>query len=401
MADQSAPATFNNRLVGVLVAAGIITFCIFLLLSTYAGDFRGARDGRGHSRSVSAIGFRGLANLVDGVGGRAVIANQWAQLDTEDLVVVTVELDFDEEELAYLLDERAAKATLLIMPKWATAPDPLRKGWVRNAGLLPKATIAALLPTEVKFGQERVDAKRQYLSGEGLLEGVEVRGPAVRQTISGEAISPLLSAPDGAAVLARFGPGPLYILADPDIMNNQGMKDPGTARAALQILAALNSTGAETVTFDLTLSGLAPKPNVLKLVFEPPFLPLTIALLVAALLTGLHGAVRFGPETPDARAIAFGKLALVENSAGLIQLARREHRTGGAYAELVAESAAHASGAPASISGVELLAYLDRLSSAEGVKFSVLADRARTASNRHELLSSARALFLWKKEHIR
>ncbi len=36
-------------------------------------------------------------------------------------------------------------------------------------------------------------------------------------------------------------------------MNNHGLKDPRTARAALQILAALNSTGAETVSFDFTL----------------------------------------------------------------------------------------------------------------------------------------------------
>jgi hypothetical protein len=202
-------------------------------------------------------------------------------------------------------------------------------------------------------------------------------------------------------MLAQIGDGPLYVLADPDLMNNHGLKDRATALAAVQILGRLNSTDSQSIIFDLTLNGFGKSPSVLKLPFEPPFLALSLALFIAVLLAGLHGAFRFGPEAREERAIAFGKLALVDNSAGLIQLAHREHRTGGAYVDLVRDSAAQASGAPPSLRGEALDDYLDRLSEQDGVSFTSLAESLRQASDRFQLLSAARALFQWKKDYIR
>jgi hypothetical protein len=166
------------------------------------------------------------------------------------------------------------------------------------------------------------------------------------------------------------------------------------------LLEALNDTDAEGVGFDLTLNGFGQTRNALKLAFEPPFLALTLALFVAAILGGLHGAFRFGPERREERAIAFGKTALVENSAGLVRLVKREHRQGGAYADLIAEEAARASGAPASLRGEELEAYLDRLTPAEAPRFSDLAARSRSAADTQEFVSAARALYRWKKDLI-
>jgi hypothetical protein len=231
------------------------------------------------------------------------------------------------------------------------------------------------------------------------MEGVDVPLPRKVQAISGDGIEPLLATPGGRSILARYGKRPLYILADPDLLNNQAMKDPARAKAALAMLAALNSTGAETVAFDLTLNGFGKTPSALKLAFEPPFLALTVAIFVAALLAGLHGAFRFGPAAEEGRAIAFGKAALVENSAGLFRLAGREHRTGGAYAELIREEAARVSGAP-NLRGDELDSYLDRFSKPDGKPFSALAAEAADAPDRNHLVSAARALFLWKKDLI-
>jgi hypothetical protein len=138
----------------------------------------------------------------------------------------------------------------------------------------------------------------------------------------------------------------------------------------------------------------------LKLAFEPPFLPLTLALLLAAILAGLHGAFRFGPETEPGRAIAFGKAALVENSASLFRIARREHRAAPAYADLIRERAARETGADSALHGPELDSYLDRLSAPDGPRFSTLAAQASEARTRSDLLETARALTQWKKDLI-
>lgn len=397
--ETREPQVFNPRLIAGLIAGGILAFAAFVLLSAYAEDFRSGRDGRGHALSVSAIGFKGIVTLVGMVGGNARLIRSERDLDTEDLVVITVEPGMTTEQLESLLEKRGPRTTLIVLPKWATGPDPRHPGWVISFGD-PDGSLAKPIVGKAEVGMETF-GKGKNAIGAGVLTGLVVPAPARSQTVKGAGLRPILAVPGHGALVAQYGDSAHYLLADPDLMNNQGLKDPRMARSALKILAGLNATDAESVRFDVTLNGLGKSPSILKLPFEPPFLALTITLFVAALLAGLHGAFRFGPEAREARAIAFGKMALVDNSAGLIQLARREHRTGGAYAELVRESAAQAAGAPVALHGAELDAYLDRLSPADGAKFSALAERLQRASDRHELVSAARALFLWKKEFVR
>src|SRR3712207_6838243 len=128
--DQSQP--FNVKLVVGLVAAGIVAFGAFVLLAAYAGDFRSGRDGRGHALSVSATGFKGIVNLVGYSGGQARLIRSEAELESEDLLVIAIEPATAPAALKALLDRRAAKATLLILPKWLTAPNRKRSGWVHS-----------------------------------------------------------------------------------------------------------------------------------------------------------------------------------------------------------------------------------------------------------------------------
>jgi hypothetical protein len=246
------------------------------------------------------------------------------------------------------------------------------------------------------------------VKGLGELSNLEFALPASPQTVSGADIRPLIPGPDGGVILGQLGQATptdhgaaaLYILADPDLINNIGMKDRASAQAAVDMLSILSPSDEGMVGFDLTAIGLGKSPSALKLAFEPPFLALTLAIFVAALLAGLHGAFRFGPAARERRAIAFGKAALVENSAGLFRIAKREHRTGPAYAELIREEAAHAAAA-GNLHGEALDAALDRFSAPDRPGFTELAGRISSASDRHHLVSAAHALFQWKKDLIK
>jgi hypothetical protein len=390
---------FSARVVACLVGAGIVAFAAFMILMAYAPDFRSGKDGRPHALSVSAVGFHGIVELIGLTGGHAELIRDESLLDTEDLVVATLEPYVDPEIIDAFADRRQGKVTLLVLPKWAVMAEPGKKGWVRSLGTFGGAATGLIAP----LGKVRVHeaaAGARMAAGLDMLTGLRVPLPAKVQTIAGADVVPLIAGPGGRAILGRVGDGHLYVLADPDLLNNMGLKDPARARAALGILESLNSTGAKSVAFDLTLNGLVRRPSVLKLAFEPPFVALTLAIFVAALLAGLHGAFRFGPATREGRAIAFGKAALVENSAGLFRIARREHRTGEAYADLIREEAAHASAA-ADLRGDALDAYLDRFSAADRPRFTELARQAAAAGDRNHLVSAARALFLWKKDLIK
>jgi hypothetical protein len=403
---------FNPRLMLGLVAAGIVAFAALLLLMAYGGgERRPSRDGGAHALSESAVGYSGLVSLV-GELREAYLVREDYELESENLLVIAVEPQSDRSQLRRLLERRRGLATLLILPKWITVRHDRRRDWVRSVGILPGFVVAAPLGDgfETRAAEAHTRLPRR-IGGRDILAGLQLPVPRQAQILIGETSTPLAAlavAGRTGALVARLGDQPHYVVADPDLMNNHGLSDPATARAALALIDRLNSTDAESVDFDLTLNGLGAaeidpnrRRNLLQLAFEPPFLVMTLALFAAALLAGLHGAVRFGPARPELRAIALGKAALVENSAGLIRLAEREADLGGAYADVVRLEAARAAAAPHWLQGEALDRYLNRLGKPGRPSFSELAADLYNARDRHALMAAARALFQWKKDIIR
>jgi hypothetical protein len=400
-AAQSQP--FNARLVFGLVVAGLVAFSALILLVAYGNRIGPVGGARAPALSVAATGFKGLTTLVGRFHATSTIDSP-GDLSTDDLVIVALNERNRPEDVRRLLELRRDRATLLILPKWITRPDPERRGWVRVLGPGAGGAAEQMLGGRVSIQLSPQGAgPGRAASGQDFLEGITVPIPADAQTISGADVTPLVTIGGGGALVARLGTQPHYVAADPDLFNNAGLREPARARAALALIEALNSTAGGPVAFDLTVNGLAEdnSPSLLRTALEPPFLAMTLALIFAALLAGLHGAFRFGQARREERAIAFGKAALVENSAGLIRLAKRESRLGGAYADVVRQDAARLAGAPPMLQGEELDAYLDRLTKSDRPPFSALAARLAAARDRHELIAAARALFSWKKDIIR
>ena len=445
MASSPTANPFNPRMVVGLIAAGIVGFLVLMLLLAF-GDRIGSRTtGRANALSVSAVGYKGLVDLVGRVRHSYLIRSS-DDFDASNLVVVALEPNSRPENLRRLLEARANRPTLIILPKWLVQQDPGHLGWVRAlyAGLGEGAVRTLEWPATVDTADRSRGGAR--LAGAGPLAGLTFTLPRQAQSITGQELIPLV--PTGAAptpprtgedrkpddepdkldfqsvapppiisvptprrdtarsgpvsapaLVAQLGNRPHYVVADPDLLNNQALRDPERARAAVELLDRLNAPGDTAVGFDLTLNGYGSgeQGSVLRMAFEPPFLAMTLALFVAALLAGLHGAFRFGPARREQRAIAFGKTALVENSAGLIRLAEREARLGGAYADVMRSELARAAAAPGHLQGEALDRYLNRLAR-EGPTFSELAADLATARTRSTLMAAVRRLWDWRKK---
>ncbi|MEA3015042.1 MAG: hypothetical protein QOD42_3587 [Sphingomonadales bacterium] len=396
---------FNPRLVYGLIAAGLIAFGALVLMLAYGPPLR---DGEGHvdraqMLSPSAVGYKALTELVGQFRDARIISSA-TDLDDEGLFVMAVGESTLPEDVEWVRARRSGRATLIILPKWVTGRHSLQRDWVTLIGPGAGQSVARALGFELRSAARPLPG--EPARGTDILEGLTMPIPAFPQVIEGPDVIPLVSLPDGGgALVARIGDQPLYVVADPDLLNNHRLGDPRVARAALGLIDGLNATGTSAVNFgtfsDRPEAAPARPPSLIRLAVEPPFLAMTLALIAAALLAGLHGAVRFGQPRREERAIALGKAALVENSAGLIKLAGREAALGAAYADVVRHDAARAVGAPPALSGEALDAYLDRLSKGDGPKFTQLANDVVWARDRHELVAAARALFSWKKDIIR
>ncbi len=399
MTKETSP--FRPAFVIGLIVAGLVSFAAFVMLLSWGGQAGGRSGGRGTALSVAAIGFKGIVDLTDDFYETDLIRSG-DQLYTGDLVVVALEPETERSEVERLLNQRYDRPTVLILPKWDVVRDPDRRGWVRSLGPGLGSTAERLFEDDVEVSSlNQRQAGRGRARGYDILRGVSAPLPASPQVIEGRGLDPLLTTPDGDMLVARFEDQPLYIVADPDLLNNHGISDPDRARAAVQMLAAMKPDATGPIYFDLTVNGYGGGRSLLKSMLEPPFLAMTLALIAAAFLAGLHGAMRFGPARPPARAIPFGKAALVENSAGLVRLARRDVRLGGGYADVVRDEAARAGAAPPNLHDEALEAYLDRFTRPGEPPFTFLARTLRSARDRYELMSAARALFRWKKDLIR
>ncbi len=376
-ADTSA-SPFTLRTVLVLVALGVVGFLSFLLMTAYGDDLQPSQRPGSHALATSAVGFAGAADLVRSVHGTVSFVRRDGDLDTSDILVVSLEPDTDRDTLAKLIKRREGQPTILVLPKWLTMPRRDNASWVTSFGKIPPPAIA-----------------RQAAGIAGITDVRISDSPDGLRTITGTGLEPIINDANGQPLVVTMKSQPTLIVADPDLLDNQGLKTLAGAERAMEVLDWFDD-GQRNVAFDLTLHGFSANPNLLKLAFEAPFLPLTLCLIIAALLAGWHAILRFGPALPDLRGVAFGKRAIAENGAALLRLARRRHRTGDRYAVLIRETAASATGAPANLPPEALDRYLDRLDKT-GEPFTAMASRAGEAQDTRALLDAARALYQWKR----
>ncbi|WP_427791692.1 DUF4350 domain-containing protein [Brevundimonas diminuta] len=384
-------------LVSVVALAGLG------VLSAWAPELKSGDDGQGHALSRAAIGFGAAPVLLRNLGVPVSMSRgHLTPASDESLLVLTPPPGARPEPIE---DINHAGATLLVLPKWSTAPDPDHPGWVRTLGVLPADAALSSLSEHLRLGADlntrdgrtAVQLKRP----DGSIFGAPVQVDALR-TFSGPDWVPVVTDDLGRPVLAMHAKTRLYVLADPDLLSTHGLKTLNGARTAVALLDFVRAKDAPVI-FDLTLHGMQRTRSLLRLMLEPPLLGMTLVLAALAVFTGYQAVVRFGPARETGRVIALGKRGLADNTAGLVRLARREHHMAAPYALLTRAAVVRAIGAPRRLSDAELDAFLDRVGQAQGAQtsYSALADQARAAKTPGDLMQVAAALHRWNQELTR
>ena len=394
--SKPSDGPFNRGTMLLVVAIGVAAFIAMLVLGAYAPDLRSGHDGGTHALSNGATGFSGVVRLSQETGRNPQILRSKDNLDTEDLVVITP--DHGWINLSEILQERGPKATLIVLPKWDSSADKAKTGWVRVGGLLPKADPERTLAPDTPLPVTRLKSQGEALRTVPDYAPADMKfvAPRVVQTVSNKDLKPIVTDESGRVVLGQLGSRPLYVLADPDLLNNHGMTDEHNARAALAMLDYINSTDATSVMFDVTTNGLGRSKSPLKLAFDPPFLAVTLTIFAAMLLAAMQALIRFGSPRRAERAIAFGKAALVDNSAALVRKAGREAQLGPRYVDVIRERAAELFRLPAAQSPDQLDERLEALNPKHS--FEQLSARTAGAQTRAELLAAAISLHHWVEE---
>lgn len=403
---QSSP--FAVRTVVILVIGGALLLLASILMSGFGDEIARATGDAPAADRKDGAGYHAFQRLVAAVQPPETEVS--APTAASAILILTPTEATRPEDVKAIVDKRIAfasamtggddfvakeghplmrYATLIILPKWQVEKLPLQGGRVRRTGEADMAKLARLVPT-------KVDWHREDRSNVGIMPA---NYPGLRSfalpdrelnAVMGDDITPLIGARDGAAVLGQIGTSDTFVLVDPDLVNNRAMADERNAKAALAMLRAIDPEHDGRAVFDRTLHFSRGDRNLVKLLFLPPFLGVTLALIAAAVLAGIAAAGRFGPPLTEKRAVAAGKRALIDNIVALTRLAGRTPLVGPRYADMMLELLSRRL-----LTGEQPAPErLDRVHPG----YSDIDRRLRDARTEGAALAAARDLTAWKKE---
>ena len=400
MSDKTGNSPFAARTVAVLLTIAIVSFGAVIVLAGWAPELRDRNHAGDHPFSTSALGFNGIVQLLDDQGYPVDVSRLEHRLEGRDwgLMVVTLSPWGMGSKLQ---DITLQPTTLIVLPKWIGQTDPFNARRQRDTRFMQARSLNDLLDDLNIDGEiGRIDVPDRTDTPFG---GMALRPDLKMQVIRSESLVPIAGTDDGI-LLGKLDDRDIYVLADPDMLNTFGLAERENARFAVQLMDWLRYDEAEPIIFDATLHGFIRSENLLQMMFDIPFVGATLAALAAAFLLGWAALVRFGPTARETRVIALGKQALVDNSAGLFTMARRETHLAPGYLTMIRRRVAREIAAPKTMTEAQLSALFDRLGPEEqsGKTFSQIERGLRTASaSREELMTRARELYRWRRDILR
>ena len=423
---------FSARVVLEMVLFGTLVF-VALLWMIGAGMASGStNDGGGHAGGKGLTGYAAFAAYLEKRGHAVRLSRNKAVFDEAGLLVLTPPQRADGKELERIVSiRRRIGPTLIVTPKWMAFPAPAgtlgtKKGWVQIVGTQPPSWEGFLDDVGVTVGEvgkgETANWQGGSLAGKLPDAGTVLWGTGPRLTT-------LVKSQPGGRILAAYVEddgdypaleslalvqtehsgedddlSPIVLVFEPDLLNNYGFADSDNARLAEVLVRAMGEGGSKKVNFDLTLNGHARGANLLTLAFTPPFLAATLCLILAALAVGWRAFLRYGPPRKTGRVIAFGKRALVGNTAGLLRRARRLHLIAEPYISRARDRIARSLALPRHAGKEATDTAIDRAMAARSPAsppFTELAGRLRSARGPHEIVKAAKDLHDLERTLIR
>jgi hypothetical protein len=265
-----------------------------------------------------------------------------------------------------LVDLLRADRVLLILPKRDGIPSRQHPGWIADSKPLPAPEIQLLLTALDIDAMVSYQPQTPVWKQNGLDVAPEIVAPV--QLLKSDNMQPLVAEERGALV-ARFSRGrrSIWILSDPDVMENHGLSQSANAAFAVALINRLRGPNG-SVVFDETIHGYVAKPpSPLRLLFTFPYVLATAqgVLAIGLLLWATVG--RFGKAEPLAPALESGKLGLIRNIAELLGFARHHEIVVQRYVQEVLREAARVLHAPPLPEG-ELVPWLARVGKLRGAE---------------------------------
>jgi len=373
---------FSRRGLGWLIGSVAVSFVAYVLLGVYGQDLERRPTPEANTFSDSALGHQGLAGFLRSMG-LGVISRQSPSgggLGPRHPLILAEPRDLSR--LKELSREAAnlAAPLVLVLPKWAAGPPSKEKPeWLSEVKLRSLSQVERVANALGEEGR-KVEVLRvrglpgglRCSPGQGLSRPeLGIAAVSLQLLKPSPGLKPLLECP-GGILIARLETEPgVYLIADPDILNNQGLGREDNAAAVYGFLTW--DLGAAGAVFDETIHGFNRASGLLA---EALRFPLALATLQSLLLLGVvlwAGMGRFGKPLPAPTALAAGKETLIDNTAKLLASGGHAADSLQRYFGATTRAVAAHYFLPPDLAEGERLARLQRLTDRRGRTFDLAA----------------------------
>lgn len=403
-----------SRILGLTLPALFVITFVYILTGPVGSQ--GRRQGS-NTYSVSAVGFKGLVDLLESLDHRVLSSRRASgQRCDRSTPLVLIEPPLSGASGASVSDmiaqaEARDARVVVVLPKWLSRPRPGRPEWADDVWPIPISAVREVL-SEL-LGREAGTASILRLdrpvgigweTSFGLGEVPFLPYPQLLSSrING--LEPMIWSTKG--VLAARIPGRrVVIVSDPDLMNNAGLAAGGNAVLTQRLL--VGEPAARALVFDETLHGFTAAPSIWRELFRFPLSLVAIELTLLLIAAVWIGSLRFGPAEPPPPRYAAGSTTLIEATGRLFRLANHPGDTLQRYWRIMlrrtSDELSPHSGAGPRRSADEEIAHLGAIGRRRGAAVDLeelavgivrLSDRD---SDRAKLLFTAQSIFAWRRD---
>ncbi len=407
---ETGPANpFSGKIVGILLGIMVFSLAAVLVLQGWSPEMRKRDEAAQHPFSTSALGYNGLVQFLESQAYPVSVSRQPLLITkrTDGLMIITLS---DSHSLRALEETQPTNVTLIVLPKWQGERDMFTGNRWRATELIESHisgyvldgidTLSSYAATTNDTTLTRIAVPSTFIAPWG---DAKFDPDVTVQVLRSTTLQPVIYNGDNI-LLARLPYDDTYILSDPDVLNTFGLAKQTNAVLAMQIIDYLRTYEDEPIYLDATLHGFALSQNLWRMMFDVPFIGATLIAAASAFLLGWAALVRFGPSIREGRAIALGKQALADNSAGLFIMARREKDMAPGYLNFLRRRVARELNVPKTMTDTEITQLFDKLGTEtqSGKTFSQIeAGLQAPASSRDDLMNKVRTLFRWRRDILR
>lgn len=395
--NADTPGLFPMRRMRWLVGLAIFGFLGALFIAIIKDD-AGVPAPGATPQSESAIGQKAFVTFLETMGVPTGFSfGELLSFVGVDQLTMLIEPDPAAISFQDLPRRMDAKTVLLVLPKWVETPDKEKPRWIARAGLMERAAVQEMAGSVVGG----VDILR-FAAPVGFNRNDYRNAPTLSrpQLMRSNRLKAIIAAPEGILLGSiKRGRSTIYVLSDPDVLNNHGLDNGNNGALMLGIVNRLRGEGGVAIDYGI-YRDIAAKSMWRRLV-EPPLVGITAILFFSLALLLWHASTRFGQPLKLAPPVERGKLALIANSAALFQTREHNYDLLECYLEQQLSELLRQQPQLARLSGAARIKSLDHLSQLRATPYSYSALDQLVKARTVDPAQLAKDIYAWKQEIVR